>query len=265
MCGRYGRRADKQRIAEWFHTHNTDVFNDEYYEINSTRLAPSYNISPESIQPIVRLDRDTGERVLALTKWGLVPYWSKTPKANFSSINARSDKLESSGAWREPWKHRRCLIPANFFFEWEPLTKEEEKKKLSKPWAVSLANDGLFAFGGIWDRWKGPGKDTTEIIVESFTIITTDPNEVLEPFHNRCPLLIEPKDYERWLAPSEPSHLPIDLVRTYPAEGMKAWRVAKLQGDDPNLLEPVSDSSNAAETTSQSSASQVAFPFAENP
>jgi putative SOS response-associated peptidase YedK len=101
MCGRYGRRADKQRIAEWFHTHNTDVFNDEYYEINSTRLAPSYNISPESIQPIVRLDRDTGERVLALTKWGLVPYWSKTPKANFSSINARSDKLEGTRSCSE--------------------------------------------------------------------------------------------------------------------------------------------------------------------
>ncbi len=75
MCGRYGRRADKQRIAEWFHTHNTDVFNDEYYGINSTRLAPSYNISPESVQPIVRLDHDSGERVLALMKWGLVPYW----------------------------------------------------------------------------------------------------------------------------------------------------------------------------------------------
>jgi putative SOS response-associated peptidase YedK len=71
MCGRYGRRADKQRIAEWFHTHNTDVFNDEYYEINSTRLTPSYNISPESIQPVVRLDRDTGERFLAFMKWGL--------------------------------------------------------------------------------------------------------------------------------------------------------------------------------------------------
>jgi putative SOS response-associated peptidase YedK len=167
MCGRYGRRADKQRITEWFHTHNTDVFNDEYYEINNTRLAPSYNIAPESIQPVVRLDRDTGERVLALMKWGLVPYWSKTPKANFSSINARSDKLESSGAWREPWKHRRCLIPANFFFEWEPLTKEEEKKKLSKPWAVSLADDGLFAFGGIWDRWKGLDEKKSEIVVES--------------------------------------------------------------------------------------------------
>jgi putative SOS response-associated peptidase YedK len=245
MCGRYGRRADKQRIAEWFHTHNTDVFNDEYYEINSTRLAPSYNISPESIQPVVRLDHDTGERVLALMKWGLVPYWSKTSKANFSSINARSDKLESSGAWREPWKHRRCLIPTNFFFEWEPLTKEEEKKKLSKPWAVSLADDGLFAFGGIWDRWKGQNENTDEIIVESFSIITTDPNEVLEPFHNRSPLIIEPKDYERWLAPAEPSQLPIDLVRSYPAEEMKAWRVAKLQGNGPHLLEPLLDSTES--------------------
>jgi putative SOS response-associated peptidase YedK len=77
------------------------------------------------------------------------PYWSKTPKANFSSINARSDKLESGGAWREPWKHRRCLIPVEFFYEWEPLTKEEGKKKLSKPWAVSLTDDRLFAFDGI--------------------------------------------------------------------------------------------------------------------
>ena len=246
MRRRYGRRADKQRIAEWFHTHNTDVFNDEYYEINSTRLAPSYNIAPESIQSVVRLDRDTGERVLALMKWGLVPYWSKVPKANFSSINARSDKLESSGAWREPWRHRRCLIPASFFFEWEPLSKDELKKKLSKPWVVSLADEQQFAFGGIWDRWRGHDGNKNEFIIESFTIITTDPNEVLEPFHNRCPLIIEPKDYERWLEPAESSHLPIDLVRTYPSEGMKAWRVARLQGDGVHLLEPLADSSQSS-------------------
>jgi putative SOS response-associated peptidase YedK len=243
MCGRYGRRADKQRIAEWFQTHNTDVFNDEYYEINGTRFAPSYNISPESIQPAVRIDRDTGERVLTLMKWGLVPFWSKVPKANFSSINARSDKLESSAAWREPWKHRRCLIPAEFFYEWEPLTKEETKKKVSKPWAVSLMGDQLFAFGGIWDRWKGQDENKNELIFESFSIITTDPNEVLEPFHNRCPLILEPKDYDRWLAPAEPSHLPIDLVRTYSAEGMRAWKVARLQGNGPHLLDPIPDSS----------------------
>lgn len=241
MCGRYGRRADKQRIAEWFRTRNTDVFNEEYYEINDIAFTPSYNIAPESTQPVVRLDHETGDRVLALMKWGLVPYWSKTPRAGFSSINARADKLSSSGAWREPWKHRRCLIPANFFYEWEPLTKDEEKKKISKPWAVSLADDKLFAFGGIWDRWKGHDAKNNELVLETFSIITTDPNELLESFHNRCPLIIEPKDYARWLEPAESSHLPIDLVRTRPAEEMKAWRVAKLQGNGPHLLEPAAD------------------------
>lgn len=241
MCGRYGRRADKQRIAEWFRTRNTDVFNEEYYEINEIGFTPSYNIAPESTQPVVRLDHDTGDRVLALMKWGLVPYWSKTPRAGFSSINARADKLSSSGAWREPWKHRRCLIPANFFYEWEPPTKDEEKKKISKPWAVSLPDHRLFAFGGIWDRWKGRDTNNNELVLESFSIITTNPNELLEPFHNRCPLIIGSKDYARWLAPAEPSHLPIHLVRTWPAKEMKAWRVAKLHGNGPHLLEPLID------------------------
>ena len=239
MCGRYGRRADKQRIAEWFRTRDTDVFSEEYYETNAVQFAPSFNISPESGQPVVRIDHDTGERVLALMKWGLVPYWSKTPKANFSSINARSDKLTSSGAWREPWKHRRCLIPANFFYEWEPLSKDEEKQKISKPWAVSLPDERLFAFGGIWDRWKGKDTMKGEVVIESFSIITTDPNPLLEPFHDRCPLIIKPEDYGRWLAAAEPSHLPVDLVRTWPAEEMKAWRVAKLRGDGPQLLDAV--------------------------
>jgi putative SOS response-associated peptidase YedK len=225
MCGRYGRRADKQRIAEWFRTHNTDVFDEEYYETNERYFTPSHNITPQSIQPVVRHDRDTGERALAVMKWGLVPYWSKTPKVDFSSINARADKLTSSAAWREPWKHRRCLIPATVFYEWQPLTKEEEKQRIRKPWAVSLPDESLFGFGGIWDRWKGKDETHNEIVIETFSIITTDPNELLEPFHNRCPLIIDPRDYERWLQPAEPSHLPIDLVRTWPAEEMKAWRV----------------------------------------
>jgi putative SOS response-associated peptidase YedK len=108
---------------------------------------------------------------------------------------------------------------------------------------VSLPDEGLFAFGGIWDRWKGQDERKNEIVVESFSIVTTDPNELLEPFHNRCPLIIKPADYARWLAPAEAAHLPFDLVRTWPAEDMKAWRVAKLQGNGPHLLEPVAESS----------------------
>lgn len=219
MCGRYVRRADRESIAE-------------HYRLSDLPdVPPNFNITPDSFQPVVRLSRETGERELSLMKWGLVPYWSKTPKAAFSSINARSDHLLSSGAWREPFKHRRCLIPAEAFYEWEKLDR-----KTTQPWAVSLQDGRLFSFGGIWDSWRN--RETGEGL-ESFSIVTTDPNELLEPFHNRCPLIVEAKDYERWLASTEPSRLPIDLVRTYPAEGMKAWKVARLQGNGPHLLEPM--------------------------
>ncbi len=219
MCGRYGRRGDKQYIAEHYRLRD---FVDVY---------PSYNIAPDSFQPVVRLNGEDGEREAALLRWGLVPFWSKTPKATFSSINARAESLETSGAWREPFRQRRCLIPADFFYAWE-----KTGPNAPQPWAVALKDDQLFSFGGIWDRWKD--KQTGKVL-ETFSIVTTDPNELLEPFHNRCPLIIEPRDYDRWLAPAEPHRLPVDLVRTYPAEGMKAWKVAKLKGDGPHLLEQV--------------------------
>jgi putative SOS response-associated peptidase YedK len=171
MCGRYGRRADKQRIAEWFHTHNTDVFDE-------TTFAPNYNITPDSFQPVVRLSHETREREVALLKWGLVPYWSKVPKAGFSSINARADNLQSSGAWREPWKRRRCLIPAEFFFEWEPPTADDKKQKISKPWAVSLTNGQLFSFGGIYDRWKDTA---SRDVLDSFSIVGVYLGHALAP------------------------------------------------------------------------------------
>ena len=111
MCGRYGRRADKQRIAEWFRTHNTNVFND-------SELAPTYNAAPQTFQPVIRLNAETGEREITMMKWGLVPYWSKTVNLKYSTINADADKLTTSGVWREPFRHRRCLVPADWFYEW---------------------------------------------------------------------------------------------------------------------------------------------------
>ena len=125
-------------------------------------------------------------------------------------------------------------------------TPEDKKRKITKPWAVALTDDRLFSFGGIWDRWKDRANGN---VLESFAIVTVDPNEVLEPFHNRCPLILEPKDYDRWLAPAESSHLPIDLVRTYPSESMKAWRVAPLKGDGPQLLEPLTTPPEAMQVT----------------
>ena len=124
------------------------------------------------------------------------------------------------------------------FYEWEPKNPEKPRAP-TQPWAVSLSDNRLFSFGAIWDRWKNP--DNGEYL-ESFAVITTEPNELLEPFHDRCPLVIEPKDYDRWLTPyvkEDPSTVPVELVRTYPAEGMKAWRVNPLKGNGPELLEPM--------------------------
>ena len=216
MCGRYGRRADKQRIAEWMQTHNTDVFDDSY-------LAPSYNVAPQSLQPVVRLDSETGERELTIMRWGLIPFFAKDAKIAYSTINARSETVATSPVFREPMKRRRCLIPATGFYEWQALDK-----KSKQPWAIELADGDLFAFAGLWDRWK---EKATGQPLETYTIITTDPNELLEPIHNRMPVILSPQNYSRWLDPGDPAQLPVDLLRPYPAEEMRAWRVSAAVGN----------------------------------
>lgn len=226
MCGRYGRRADKQRIAEWMQAHDTNVFDDSY-------LAPTYNAAPQSMQPVVRLDEDSGQRELALLRWGLVPSWSKDVKIAFSTINAKAETVATSPAFRESMKRRRCLIPAEWFYEWQKIDA-----KTKQAYAISMKDESVFAFAGLWDRWKDRQTGQT---LETFTIVTTDPNELMEPLHNRMPVIIEAKDYGRWLDPGNPARLPVDLLRPYDAERMKAWkvsaRVGNVRNDDPECVE----------------------------
>ncbi len=228
MCGRYGRRADKQRIAEWMQTHETNVFDDSYFE-------PSYNIVPQSFQPVVRLDPESGERELTVMRWGLIPFWAKDSKMAFNTINAKAETITTSSVYREAAKHRRCLVPADWFYEWKKL---DERTK--QPYAIGMKDDGLFAFAGLWDSWKDKA---TGDELQTYTILTTDPNELLKPIHSRMPVIVARKDYERWMAPAEPSHLPDDLLRPYPAEEMKTWKVSRAVGNvwnnNPTLIAPV--------------------------
>ena len=231
MCGRYGRRGDKQRIAEWMQTHNTDVFDDS----DETSLAPSFNVAPQSFQPVVRLNGETGDRELTVMRWGLVPFWSKDAKASFSTINAKSETVATSSAFREAWKSRRCLVPADLFYEWQKL---DEKSK--QPFAIALRNDEMFAFAGLWETWKDKA---TGQELRTYTILTTDPNELMEPIHNRMPVIVHRRDYERSMASTDPAHLPVDLLRPYPAEEMRTWKVGRAVGNtrnnDPSLIEPL--------------------------
>jgi putative SOS response-associated peptidase YedK len=128
-------------------------------------------------------------------------------------------------------------VPADGFFEWRSLNPMNKQ-----PYAIALADNATFAFAGLWDRWRGR---TTKEVIESFTILTTDPNELMsrERIHDRMPVILSPKDYERWLQPGNPERLPVDLLRPYPAEEMTCWAVGKevgnVKNDRPELIEPI--------------------------
>jgi putative SOS response-associated peptidase YedK len=132
----------------------------------------------------VRLNGQTGQRELTLMRWGSVPYWSKDEKASFSTINAKSETVVI-----EAWKSRRCLVPADFFYEWQKLGE-----KTKQPYAIAMKDDDMFAFAGLCEKWKDK---TIGQVLRTYTILTTDPNELTEPIHNRMPVIIRPKDYER--------------------------------------------------------------------
>jgi putative SOS response-associated peptidase YedK len=232
MCGRYGRRADKQRITEWMRTHNTNVFDDD-----DSLLAPSYNIAPQTFQPVVRLAEETRQRVLTVMRWGLIPYWAKDAKVGFSTINAKAETITTSAVFRDAMKRRRCLVLADLFYEWQ---KTDPKGK--QPYAIALKNDDLFAFAGLWERWKDRSRGE---VLETFSIITTDPNELLSnlSIHDRMPVILRPGDYERWLDPGDTERPPIDLLRPYDAELMRVWKVGpevgNVKNDRPELCEPL--------------------------
>jgi putative SOS response-associated peptidase YedK len=225
VCGRYYRRSEKQRIAEAFRTGIPPTF----------EILPSYNAAPQTFQPIVCLNSRTLERELLQMRWGLVPWWTKDSKMSYSTIQAKAETVGTSSTYRESFERRRCLIPLDGFYEWDTIGP-----KSKEPYAIAMTSGSLFALAGLWDRWKDR---TTGQTLFTFSVITTDPNELIEQFHRRMPVIVAPADYERWMAPADPAHLPVDLLRPYPSEKLTAWRVSAAVGnwrnDYPGLIEPI--------------------------
>ena len=229
MCGRFARRSTHEVLADWFGIESEEM----------PFFAPTYNAAPQSVQPVVRLSAHTGKREFALMRWGLVPFWAKDAKFGLSTINARAEEAASKPLFREALKRRRCLVPADAFYEWQ-RPPAESASKTTQPFALALRSGEPYAFAGLWERWKP--KDG--LVLETFTILTTDPNELTEPIHNRMPVILEPRDYTRWIDPGDPDRPPVDLLRPFPAEKMHAWpvnaRVGNVRNDDAQLLEEVS-------------------------
>ena len=225
MCGRYLRRSDKQKIAEAFHLGLLP---------EAFPLPADYNIAPATFQPVIRLNRDTGERELVMMRWGLVPYFAKSlgDWKGFSTINAKAETVQERALWRGPFQKRRCLVPADGFYEWQKLDA-----KTRKPFAYTLSNGEPFAFAGLWDAWKDPA---TGEWLQSFAVITTSANELTGQVHDRMPVILHTRDYNRWLERGETSQPPIDLLRPYEADEMRADpcnpAVGNVRNNGPALL-----------------------------
>jgi putative SOS response-associated peptidase YedK len=229
MCGRYTRFVTSQEIYTHFRIA-------EPVPVEVSDLRPSWNVAPQSTQPVIRLNVITGKRELVLMRWGLVPFFSKSPTHSYSTINARAEGILSKAVFREPVRKRRCLVPISSYFEWQAVDPAKKKKQ---PWAIGLESGGPFALAGIWDRWNDPKSD---LFLESYAIITCVPSESLKALHDRMPVILHPDDYDRWLEPGDPNYPPIDLLKPYPDEFLKAWRikpdVGNTRNDRPDLIDP---------------------------
>jgi len=189
-------------------------------------LLPRYNIAPTQL---VAVAPNTGENRIELFRWGLIPSWAKDPKIGARMINARSETLAEKPSFRAAYRQRRCLVLADGFYEW----RKEPGRKTKTPFYLQLKSGEPFAFAGLWEVWQAPDG----LAVPSCTIITTRPNALVAPIHNRMPVILRPEAYQQWLDPAEqpPAQLQ-PLLQPYPAEEMTAYPVSRLVNNPRNDL-----------------------------
>ena len=222
MCGRFTLKTPVETLAEVFELPTVP------------ELPPRFNIAPSEAVAAVRVADKEAERELALLRWGLVPPWAEEPKVGSRMINARSETVATNGAFRSAFRRRRCLVLADGFYEWQ------RRERHKQPFYIHMRDDAPFAFAGLWEVWEG--KDGT--VLETCTVLTTEPNELMGPIHNRMPVILDRADYQLWLDPrmNDPEPLKV-LLRPYAMDRMAAYPVSQLvnspSNDTPECLMPV--------------------------
>ncbi len=221
MCGRFSLATDTIDVMEAFPEF---VMPDEF--------KPRYNIAPSQNVAVVA---NTGQNKVEDFRWGLIPSWAKDPKIGYRMINARSETLSEKSSFRTAYLRRRCLILADGFYEW----RQKPGSKTKVPIYIRLKSGTPFAFAGLWEMWRP--RDDAPLL--SCTIITTEPNQMMEQIHNRMPAILKPEAYESWLDPQErrPDELD-ELLGPYPAEDMTAYPVSHFVNnplnDSPECIAP---------------------------
>jgi putative SOS response-associated peptidase YedK len=222
MCGRFSQA----QIAEL----DREVFK----LLQVPQLEPRYNLAPTQDAAVIRESVKTGQRVLGSLRWGLIPYWAKDPAIGNRLINARSETLLEKPAFESAFRYRRCLVPADGFYEWQKIGGTKQ------PYYLRMEDGHVFAFAALWERWQDEGHRP----IETFTLITTEPNTLVEPIHNRMPVILARGRYDEWLDPCNNDMAGLsDLLTPYPAAGMTAYPVSTFvnspRNEGPACVEPL--------------------------
>lgn len=223
MCGRFSQTATPEIIAEQFGVNGSLLFQ------------PRYNIAPSQSIAAIRIEPDTTTRKLVMLRWGLIPSWAKDAKIGNQCINAKAETVAEKPSFRSAFKKRRCLIVATGFYEWQVQGARKQ------PMWIGLRNKRPFAFAGLWEHWT----PTEGAAIESCTIITTEPNALMQSIHNRMPVILTPHDYDLWLDPTMQEVETVKpLLRPFTSDELVAYPVSTLvnnpRHDAPQCLEPVS-------------------------
>jgi len=190
---------------------------------------PNYNVAPTHEMPILRRAKDGGGEMFK-ARWGLIPHWAKDTKVAYSTINARSETAASKPAFRDSFKRKRALIPADAFYEWKRDGKDKQ------PHLIRMKGGGPFTLAGLWSTWRSPEDEE----ITSFTIMTTEPNGFMAEIHNRMPVILGEEARSRWLDTDED---PTSVLRPCPSEWLEAYpvdrRVGNVRNNDAELIEPI--------------------------
>jgi putative SOS response-associated peptidase YedK len=212
MCGRFVSSSPPDELAKYF----------DVEQVAEKVLEPSFNVAPSNDVYVVL--EQGGTRKLDAFHWGLIPFWAKDVKTGLKMINARAETVTSSGAYKHAFKKRRCIIPADGFYEWQKLAG----RKAKQPMFIHRADGEPIAFAGLWELWRPPdAKDDDDAIIRSCTIITGEPNDKVRPIHDRMPVMLPPNAWEQWLDPDNDDVESLStLLVPAPSELLEVWAVS---------------------------------------
>jgi putative SOS response-associated peptidase YedK len=211
MCGRYTHNLTWEQIV--------NLYRLTLPEEKPERLGPNYNVAPTHVMPIIRPAGNGRELVMA--GWGLIPFWMKPEnlaKQAYSTINARSDRIRTAASYREPFKKRRCIVPATGWYEWQKIDARTKRPHHFRPKA------GPFAFAGVYDVWNADGKSS----ITSFSIVTTDAAPTTAKYHDRMPVILDESQFEDWMRGTP--EMAAEMMKPYAGE-IEAWEVDAAVGN----------------------------------